>query len=378
MNRKISNLIAALAMAAPAMITTQAYAQTIAAPPAVTQAAHPLLAVTQDNIQADIMMADKPSLLVVTSPNCASCAEITAAFAAQAGKHPEWKFRQADAAELGIEADLAPFVIVTVPGIGTTFTKTEFATPADMDAFMAERIAKVTKIWEARAAVEALSKQIEEKSQPFNHEMKALRDQADAISQPFKDRVAVVNAERAKALAPLQQQIKDVQASRAAAEKPFYDQVAEIKRRQNSATRDLSVELRALSQQLTDMRARNVAKDDPQMKQALDRQKALRAEYTAKSTPFSEEIEAAYGKLDQASAPFKKEFDDLRAKVREADKPFSEQRTRIENENDVALNDLRTKAADVQQRALTALGTLPVELRKAEAELEKLVYAEQE
>lgn len=381
MNRKILTLAAALAVAAPALIASGAYAQTTdtAIPSAVTQSQAPaLLTITQANVEAEIMKADKPSLVLVTSPNCADCSALTAAFQAQAAKHPEWKFATADAAGMGIEVKDAPLVVVVVPGVGPTFSKAKFAAPADMDVFMAERMDKVAKINAAKAKVDALQTQVNDKNKPFEDEMKALNEQAKVISKPFADRQAAVNADRAKALEPLEKQRDEISARLDAAQKPFYDKIPEIESRMNAATKPMNEEFQALNKQISDMRSKGVSEGDPAMKKATERKVALRAEYSATTKPFHDELNAAYAGADTAGAPIEKEMDAVRAEMQKTAKPFNEQRAKIRNENNEALKDLRTKAADVQQRAKAALGTLPAELNQAEGELENLVYADQQ
>jgi hypothetical protein len=373
MNRKILTLAAALAVAAPAMmVAPAAFAQS--APTQTVAAAPALTTITRDNIEAEILKSDKPALVLVTSPNCSSCASTSSALAAQAAKHPEWKFAQADAADLGsIPAEATPFITIVVPGVGQTYSKENFVEPADMDAFIAKRVEVVGKITAEQKRLEALKAEIATKSKPFTDEMADLQAQANTLAKPFQDRLAAVAADQKKALEPLQKELADVHARRNAVDKPFDDQVKEIAARREAATADLNTEWQALTKQVREARRSGVKADDPSLKEPMARITAIEAEYDVKAKPFNDEIKAVSDKADAARKPFYAEEDAVEAKIDAATAPFNTQRQQIRAEGTEAIKDLRAKALDVQKRQAAALGTLPDEAGAVEDRIYELV-----
>src|SRR5262249_34771845 len=154
--------------------------------PAQAQAAQApdMVTITKANLEAELK-SDKPVLVLVTSPNCATCSDLVTAFTAQAAKHSDWKFAQANAADVGLEADAPPFAAVILPGLGQTYSKPSFAT-ADMDVFMNQRADIATKTAAAVANLKALHKQVEDKSAPFKAELEAVRAETAKINKPFE------------------------------------------------------------------------------------------------------------------------------------------------------------------------------------------------
>lgn len=301
-NKRI--ILAAAALLASTALATLAPSSAFAADPAqatAQQAASTLEKLTPENVREN-MGGDKPVFVIVTGANCATCPALVSALAGEAAKHDGLKILEANGADFGVPDSVLPLVITNVPGVGQTFAQENFAAPADMGAFVAQRVDLATKTAAAARAVSDVEAKIETATEPFAAERADLAKRANAALQPLKDEAATVA-------------------------KPFQDQIAEVTQRREAAIASFVVEL-------------NNAKNEAEYTAAV--QKIRDA-----SKPFADEVAGIKTKLAEAIKPIQKRADVLL-------KPFKDEAAKIEERKTAALAPLNEELSKAEE-ALQAL-----------------------
>ncbi|HNB23659.1 MAG TPA: hypothetical protein PKZ32_14645, partial [Candidatus Melainabacteria bacterium] len=131
--------------------------------------------VTQTNLQAEVVNSDRPVVLLVTANGCGECKDVARKLKAKGDQDNSVKYMQIPAAAIGAPEAALPAVIVMLPGVpNPIYQKSQF-NPANVDAF-------VKKIGE----IDALRKQAEAKSQPFEAQLADVEKRAQAALAPIQ------------------------------------------------------------------------------------------------------------------------------------------------------------------------------------------------
>ncbi len=233
--------------------------------------------VNQTNLQAEVVNSDRPVVLLVTANGCAECKDVAHKFKAKGDQDKSVKFMQIPAAAVGAPEAALPAVIVMLPGVPQPIYQKSQFNAANVDAF-------VKKIGE----------------------IDALRKQAEAKSKPFEAQLADVEKRAQTALAPIQAELE-------AALAPFKQQAKEIQERAKTALGDLPEKL----------------------KNAKDQQEALtiQIEIMQKSQPFQAEMAALQAKAKDATK-------DIQERAAAALKPFQDEAAGIQANLEKDLGDL--------------------------------------
>lgn len=233
--------------------------------------------VTQTNLQAEVVNSDRPVVLLVTANGCGECKDVARKLKAKGDQDNSVKYMQIPAAAIGAPEAALPAVIVMLPGVpNPIYQKSQF-NPANVDAF-------VKKIGE----------------------IDALRKQAEAKSQPFEAQLADVEKRAQAALAPIQAELE-------AAMAPFKQQAKEIQERAKTALGDLPEQLK------------NAKTQDEAMR--------IQLEIIQKSAPFQSEMAALQKKAADATK-------DIKERGAAVMKPFQEEAAGIEANLEKELGDL--------------------------------------
>lgn len=247
--------------------------------------------VTQTNLQTEVIDSDRPVVLLVTANGCGECKDVARKLKAKGDQDNSVKYMQIPAAAIGVPEAAVPAVIVMLPGLqDPIYQKPQFQA-ANIDAF-------VKKIGE----------------------IEALRKQAEAKSKPFEAQLADVQKRAQTALAPIQAELE-------AALAPFKQQAKEIQERAKTALGDLPEQLN------------NAKTQDEALK--------IQLEIIQKSAPFQAEMAA----LQQKAADATK---DIKARGAAVMKPFQDEAAGIEANLEKELGDL----PNLLQKAVSELNQL--------------------
>lgn len=252
--------------------------------------------VTAQNAEHEVLASDKPVFVLVVAPGCKTCAPLLNELKAQAAKHPEMKFVQASAAELGVPAEAVPAALIVVPGLGPTYQKPNFTAPADFDAFINQRVDFAKQEMAAAKVIADIEKQIAEKGKPFDAE------------------IADIDKRAADALAPLRAEAETVM-------KPFKEQSDDVKKRLTEALDPLREELR------------NAKTPDEKL--------AIQKKMQEKAAPLMEEIATIRAKAAEAMAPLEKRAEEMLA-------PFRKEAEAVEARRTEALGTLPDELAKAE------------------------------
>lgn len=233
--------------------------------------------VNQTNLQAEVVNSDRPVVLLVTANGCGECKDVARKLKAKGDQDNSVKYMQIPAAAVGAPEAAIPAVIVMLPGIPQPIYQKPNFNAANIDAF-------VKKIGE----IEALRKQMEAKSKPFEAQLADVEKRGQA------------------ALAPIQAELE-------AALAPFKQQAKEIQERMKTALGDLPEQLK------------NAKTQDEALK--------IQIQIMAKAQPFQDEMNALQAKAKDATK-------DIRDRAAAAMKPFQDEAAGIQANLEKELGDL--------------------------------------
>lgn len=294
MNTRIISAAAAVLLATTALVCPSAFAADPGPAQQVTTA--PVLEKLTTENYRQTMNGDKPVFVIVTGANCSTCPALAAQIASQAAKHSGVNFLEANGADFGVPDEVLPLAITIVPGVGQTYSAKNLAAPADISAYVAQRVDLATKTQAAGKAVADVEAKIATASEPFDKEESSLADRAEAALQPLRDQAGDIA-------------------------KPFRDQLADVAKRRDEAISPLR---------------EAVGKATNEAEYTAAMQKLREA-----ARPFGEEATAIRTKMSEALKP-------LQEKAAEVLKPLQEEATKIEERKTAALAPLNEELAKAQ------------------------------
>jgi len=247
--------------------------------------------VNQTNLQSEVVNSDRPVVLLVTANGCGECKDVAHKLKAKGEQDNSVKYMQIPAAAIGAPEAALPAVLVMLPGVPNPIYQKPNFKAANIDAF-------VTKIGE----------------------INALLKQAEAKSKPFEAQLADVEKRAQAALAPIQAELE-------AALAPFKQQAQEIQERAKTALGDLPEQLQ------------NAKTQDEALR--------IQLEIIQKSAPFQAEMAAVQQKAAEATK-------DIKERGAAAMKPFQDEAAAVEANLEKELGDLPAQI----QKAVAELNQL--------------------
>ncbi len=246
--------------------------------------------VTQTNLQAEVVNSDRPVVLLVTANGCGECKDVAHKLKAKGEQDNSVKYMQIPAAAIGAPEAAVPAVIVMLPGVPNPIYQKSNFNAANIDAL-------VTKIGE----INALLKQAEAKSKPFEAQLADVEKRAQTALAP-------IQAELEAALAPFQQQAKEIQerAKTALGDLPeqlknakTQDEALKIQIEMMQKTQPFQAELAALQQKAADATKDIQERGAAVMKPFQDEAAAVQANLEKELGDLPAQIQKAVGELNQ-------------------------------------------------------------------------------